>query len=168
MLTIKQANNALQDAAPIRTNSSTRSGTKAKSAASLSIPTLASPFTPFRSRKHRRERRVLYMDCELSEKQFQLRYTDKETGLLHESPANFYRAEINPTTIDPSITRNRSSRTSRPQCSKQAARPASWTISVTSAIPLTREWTERLKAIDGLHVTIAEWLLRRRSVPVVP
>lgn len=30
------------------------------------------------------------------------------------------------------------------------------------------EWTERLKAIDGLHVTIAEWLLRRRSVPVVP
>lgn len=40
------------------------------------------------------------MDCELSEKQFQLRYTDKETGLLHESPANFYRAEINPVAID--------------------------------------------------------------------
>ena len=47
------------------------------------------------------ERPVLYLDCELSEKQFQLRYTDKDTGILHSFPDNFYRAEINPAKIDP-------------------------------------------------------------------
>lgn len=47
------------------------------------------------------DRPVLYLDCELSEKQFQLRYTDKETGLLHEFPPYFFRAEINPAAIDP-------------------------------------------------------------------
>lgn len=41
-----------------------------------------------------------------------------------------------------SITRNRSSRTLRPRCSKPAARPASWTTSATSAISPTREWTQ--------------------------
>ena len=30
------------------------------------------------------ERPILYLDCELSEKQFQLRYTDKDTGILHD------------------------------------------------------------------------------------
>lgn len=45
------------------------------------------------------DRPVLYLDCELSEKQFQLRYTDKDTGALHEFPKNFYRAEINPAAI---------------------------------------------------------------------
>ena len=29
---------------------------------------------------------VLYVDCELSEKQFQLRYTDKESGIMHKFP----------------------------------------------------------------------------------
>ena len=47
------------------------------------------------------ERRILYLDCELSEKQFQLRYTDKDTGILHGFPDNFLRAEINPAAIDP-------------------------------------------------------------------
>ena len=47
------------------------------------------------------ERPVLYLDCELSEKQFQLRYTDRDTGLLHQFPERFYRAEINPAAIQP-------------------------------------------------------------------
>ena len=44
-------------------------------------------------------RRVLYVDCELSDKQFQLRYTDKETGQRHLFPDNLFRAEINPCAI---------------------------------------------------------------------
>ncbi len=43
---------------------------------------------------------VLYVDCELSEKQFQLRYTDSITGELHRFPAGLYRAEINPMSLD--------------------------------------------------------------------
>lgn len=43
---------------------------------------------------------VLYIDCELSDKQFQLRYTDPETGARHIFPAQLYRAEINPEDID--------------------------------------------------------------------
>ena len=43
---------------------------------------------------------VLYVDCELSEKQFQLRYTDSLTGDLHHFPAGLYRAEINPMSLD--------------------------------------------------------------------
>ena len=43
---------------------------------------------------------VLYFDFELSDKQFQLRYTDKTTGKLHEFPQNFYRLEINIEGID--------------------------------------------------------------------
>lgn len=39
---------------------------------------------------------VLYVDCELSDKQFQLRYTDPETGALYEFPERLTRAEINP------------------------------------------------------------------------
>lgn len=46
-----------------------------------------------------RTRRVLYVDCELSDKQFQLRYTDKETGERHLFPDNLFRAEINPCAI---------------------------------------------------------------------
>lgn len=45
------------------------------------------------------ERPVLYLDCELSEKQFQLRYTDRDTNTLHRFPPKFYRAEINPSAI---------------------------------------------------------------------
>lgn len=45
-------------------------------------------------------RKVLYVDCELSDKQFQLRYTDRETGVLHAFPDNLIRAEINPAKMD--------------------------------------------------------------------
>jgi len=41
-----------------------------------------------------RYRKVLYVDCELSEKQFQLRYTNKEMGYRHVFSDNFYRAEV--------------------------------------------------------------------------
>ena len=43
-----------------------------------------------------RHRKVLYVDCELSEKQFQLRYTSKEMGFRYVFSDNFYRAEIAP------------------------------------------------------------------------
>lgn len=43
---------------------------------------------------------VLYVDCELSDKQFQLRYTDEETGLRHIFPDNLLRAEIRPEAIN--------------------------------------------------------------------
>ena len=45
-------------------------------------------------------RNVLYVDCELSDKQFQLRYTDPETGQLHSFPDSLVRAEINPAKMD--------------------------------------------------------------------
>lgn len=44
---------------------------------------------------------VLYLDCELTAKQFQLRYTDTATNQVHTFPDNFYRAELNPEQIDP-------------------------------------------------------------------
>ena len=43
---------------------------------------------------------VLYVDCELSEKQFQLRYTDDATGTLHPFPERMYRAEIDNMHLD--------------------------------------------------------------------
>jgi len=43
--------------------------------------------------------KVLLVDCELSDKQFQLRYTDEVTGYMHLFPENFLRAEINPTAL---------------------------------------------------------------------
>ena len=43
---------------------------------------------------------VLLVDCELSDKQFQLRYSDADTGILHQFPAGLYRAEINPLSLD--------------------------------------------------------------------
>lgn len=42
-----------------------------------------------------RTQRVMYFDFELSDKQFQLRYTD-EYGTLHNFPDNFLRSEIDP------------------------------------------------------------------------
>lgn len=45
-------------------------------------------------------RNVLYVDCELSDKQFQLRYTNTETGVLHTFPESLVRAEINPAKMD--------------------------------------------------------------------
>lgn len=46
-----------------------------------------------------RYRKVIYVDCELSEKQFQLRYTNKELAYRHMFSDNFYRAEIDPALI---------------------------------------------------------------------
>lgn len=46
-----------------------------------------------------KEQKVLYIDCELSAKQFQMRYTNKDTGSVHLFPANFLRAEIDPDLI---------------------------------------------------------------------
>ena len=46
-----------------------------------------------------REEDVLYIDCELSSKQFQQRNTNKETGSTHHFPDRFYRAEIDPELI---------------------------------------------------------------------
>ena len=43
---------------------------------------------------------VLYVDCELSEKQFQLRYTDAESGRMHQFPELLFHAGINPMKFD--------------------------------------------------------------------
>lgn len=43
-----------------------------------------------------RAEKVLYVDLELSSKQFQMRYSDARTGKHHSFPANFSRAEIDP------------------------------------------------------------------------
>ncbi len=43
---------------------------------------------------------VLLVDCELSDKQFQMRYTDPDTHVLHHFPAGLFRAEINPMSLD--------------------------------------------------------------------
>ena len=43
-----------------------------------------------------RTRRVLYIDCELSDKQFQLRYTSEDGTSTHTFPQGFLRAEIDP------------------------------------------------------------------------
>lgn len=47
-----------------------------------------------------RLRNVLYVDCELSDKQFQLRYTNRDTGVLHAFPESLIRAEIDPSKMD--------------------------------------------------------------------
>lgn len=45
------------------------------------------------------EEKILYVDLELSGKQFQMRYTDPSTGEIHIFPSNFSRAEIDPELI---------------------------------------------------------------------
>ena len=40
--------------------------------------------------------KVLYVDLELSSKQFQMRYSDSATGKFHVFPENFQRAELDP------------------------------------------------------------------------
>ena len=47
-----------------------------------------------------RVEKVLIVDCELSTKQFQMRYTNLETGAVHVFPDNFLRAEIDPDLLD--------------------------------------------------------------------
>lgn len=39
--------------------------------------------------------KIVYFDFELSDKQFQLRYTDKKTNTLYQFPDNFLRSEMN-------------------------------------------------------------------------
>ena len=46
-----------------------------------------------------REEKIMYIDLELSTKQFQMRYCDIATGLIHIFPSNFIRAEIDPELI---------------------------------------------------------------------
>ena len=46
-----------------------------------------------------RTEKILYIDLELSSKQFQMRYTDISTGEVHIFPSNFIRAEIDPELI---------------------------------------------------------------------
>ena len=46
-----------------------------------------------------REEKILYVDLELSGKQFQMRYSDPSTGEIHIFPSNFSRAEIDPELI---------------------------------------------------------------------
>ena len=46
-----------------------------------------------------RTAKVLYLDCELSDKQFQLRYCNPETNERHIFPDNLVRAEVNPYAI---------------------------------------------------------------------
>ena len=46
---------------------------------------------------------VLYCDFELSDKAFQLRYSDDTTGSLYKFPANFKRAEIDPEAMGESV-----------------------------------------------------------------
>lgn len=44
--------------------------------------------------------RVLYFDCELSDRQFQVRYSDSETSQVHEFPENLLRATIAPERLE--------------------------------------------------------------------
>ncbi len=46
-----------------------------------------------------RTEKILYVDLELSAKQFQMRYTDPSSGEIHIFPKNFSRAEIDPELI---------------------------------------------------------------------
>lgn len=46
-----------------------------------------------------RSEKILYVDLELSSKQFQMRYSDPSTGEVHVFPTNFKRAEIDPEMI---------------------------------------------------------------------
>lgn len=45
------------------------------------------------------KQKVIYVDCELSDKQFQLRYCNPETNERHIFPDNLIRAEVNPYAI---------------------------------------------------------------------
>ena len=45
------------------------------------------------------QKKVLLVDFELTDKQFQIRYTDKQSGTLYPLPENFHRAEINRETL---------------------------------------------------------------------
>lgn len=43
--------------------------------------------------------KIMYLDLELSSKQFQMRYTDRDSGEIHVFPEKFSRAEIDPELI---------------------------------------------------------------------
>lgn len=46
-----------------------------------------------------RKEKVYYLDLELADKQFQMRYTDPDTGAVHVFPPGFMRAEVDPELI---------------------------------------------------------------------
>lgn len=46
-----------------------------------------------------RTEKIYYLDLELADKQFQMRYTDPESGARHIFPPNFMRAEVDPELI---------------------------------------------------------------------
>jgi RecA-family ATPase len=46
-----------------------------------------------------RTEKIYYIDLELADKQFQLRYSDTETGAIHVFPPGFMRAEVDPELI---------------------------------------------------------------------
>lgn len=46
------------------------------------------------------EQKVLYFDFEMTDKQFQLRYTDAETGNMHDFNDNLLRVELSPVYVD--------------------------------------------------------------------
>ena len=46
------------------------------------------------------EQKVLYFDFEMTDKQFQLRYTDAETGDMHDFNDNLLRVELSPVYVD--------------------------------------------------------------------
>lgn len=46
-----------------------------------------------------RKHKVLYLDCELSAKQFQMRYVEENTNVIHRFPENLLRAELRPEDI---------------------------------------------------------------------
>ena len=102
MLTIKQANKALMDAS-LRPNPEELYHSlwyEGEVGCLFADSNLGKSIYAVQIAEYIAETRpVLYLDCELSEKQFQLRYTDKETGILHDFPEHFYRAEINPAAL---------------------------------------------------------------------
>lgn len=47
-----------------------------------------------------RYEKLCYIDFEMSDKQVEMRYVDKETGAIHQFPENLIRAELSPEDID--------------------------------------------------------------------
>ena len=77
---------------------------------------------------------VLYVDCELSEKQFQLRYTDKESGIMHKFPEMLYHAVINPQKFDAGYHEEKILSDIANAAEQQHCRTSSSTISATCAM----------------------------------
>ena len=99
LFTIKTANQTIEDAAsrPDPTDLYMRLWHEGEVCCLFSDSNLGkSIFAVQMAEEIARNHKVLLIDCELSDKQFQLRYTDNETGEHHQFPNNLLRAEINP------------------------------------------------------------------------